>query len=339
MAKTIREELFSKVYDWDNLLLAYHDSKLGKKNRDAIKIFDEHWEENLKTIQGSLINHTFTTSRYNSKLIYEPKERRIYILPYNPDRIVQHALMNILTPYFEKWFIADSYACIKGRGQLKASQRTMYAVRRNKYCLKCDIHHFYPSINQAILYEMMANKFKDENLLYLIKDIIYSFPGGTNVPIGNYTSQWFGNYYLTILDNYVKQELHIKDYIRYCDDFLLFSDDKKYLHECRKKIGEFIDRELKLTYSKSDVFNIKQGIDFCGYRHFDNYILVRKSTSKREIKKIRELPIKLENNLISTEKALAQIDSIYGWIAHANSYNLRKKMELDDVRKRVVAGI
>ena len=336
--RTVREELFSKICDWDNFLLSYHDSRLGKAKRDSVIEFDKNWENNLKRIQNSLIEHSFHTSEYKSRVIYEPKERRIYILPYDPDRIVQHALMNILTPYFEKWFIADSYACVKGKGQMKASQRTMYAVRRNKYCLKCDIYHFYPSIDQTILYEMLSNKFKDEQLCWLIKDIIYSFPGGKNVPIGNYTSQWFGNYYLTILDNYVKQELHIKDYIRYCDDFLLFSDDKKYLHECRKKIENFIWEKLKLIYSKSDVFNTKQGVDFCGYRHFNNYILVRKSTAQREIRKIKNLLPKLESGLISKEKALAQVDSIYGWIAHANSYNLRKKMELDNVR-RVITRI
>lgn len=336
--KTIRDELFSKVYDIDNLKLAYHDSALGRSKMNGIKKFKKNEEENLFAIQKSLIEHTFKTSRYVSKVIHEPKERIIYILPYNPDRIVQHALMNILVPYFKKFFIYDSYACVEGKGQLKASQRTMKAVRRNKYCLKCDIHHFYPSIDQFILFDMLKNKFKDENLLYLIKDIVFSFPGGKNVPIGNYTSQWFGNYYLTKLDNYVKQELHIHDYIRYCDDFLLFFDDKKYLHECRNKIGKFINNELKLSYSKADLFNTKQGIDFCGYRHFDNYVLVRKSTAKREIKKIKKISESIDNNLIR-KNTLQQIDSIYGWIKHANSYNLREKMEIDDVRRKLIAKL
>ena len=132
--------------------------------------------------------------------------------------------------------------------------------------------------------------------------------------------------------------MHIHDYIRYCDDFLLFSDDKKYLHECRNKIEKFINNELKLSYSKADLFNTKQGIDFCGYRHFDNYVLVRKSTAKREMKKIKKISEAIDNNLIR-KNTLQQIDSIYGWIKHANSYNLREKMEIDDVRRKLIAKL
>jgi len=336
--KTVKEKLFEKVYAMENLKLAYHDSKLGRATRKSVQKFEKDIEGNLKNIQASLINHTFKTSEYKSKVIYEPKQRTIYILPYNPDRIVQHALMNVLIPYFTKHFIFDSYACVEGRGQMKASQRTMCAVRRNKYCLKCDIHHFYPSINQTILFDMLKRKFKDEELLWLIKDIVFSFPGNHNCPIGNYTSQWFGNYYLTELDYYCKHVLHCNDYIRYCDDFLLFSNDKTYLHDCRVRIKEFIESNLDLEFSKSDVFNTKQGVDFCGYRHFNNYILVRKSTAQREIKIIKEIKENIDNG-IDFNEARARVDSIAGWIAHANSYNLRKKMELDDVRARITSRI
>lgn len=246
---------------------------------------------------------------------------------------MQHAIMNILVPYMEKMFITDSYACITGRGQTRASLRTMQAVRRNKYCLKCDIHHFYPSINQNILSQMYHKKFRDKDFLYLMDDIIFSFPGGYNCPIGNYTSQWNGNFYLTPLDNFCKHELKIKDYIRYCDDFLLFGDDKSYLHECRKRIEDFIGK-YELTYSKADVFSVKQGIDFCGYRHFDNYILLRKSTAKKEIKRLKELPGEFENGLITKDKMRSTIDSMIGWQKHANTHNLQIATDIDFIRSK-----
>ena len=246
---------------------------------------------------------------------------------------MQHAIMNILVPYMEKMFITDSYACITGRGQTRASLRTMEAVRRNKYCLKCDIHHFYPSINQNILSEMYHRKFRDKDFLYLMDDIIFSFPGGYNCPIGNYTSQWNGNFYLTPLDNFCKHELRIKDYIRYCDDFLLFSDDKAYLHDCRKRIEDFIGK-YELTYSKADVFSVKQGIDFCGYRHFDNYILLRKSTAKKEMKRLKELPGEFENGLITKDKMRSTIDSMIGWQKHANTHNLQIATDIDLIRSK-----
>lgn len=334
--KSYGGNLFESIVDKDNFTVAQKLSRQGKSNRKEIRIFESNLDENLEEIRQLVINKKFHTAKYRSKKIYEPKERIIYILPYAPDRIVQHAIMNILVPYMEKMFIADSYACITGRGQTRASLRTMEAVRRNKYCLKCDIHHFYPSINQNILSEMYHRKFRDKDFLYLMDDIIFSFPGGYNCPIGNYTSQWNGNFYLTPLDNFCKHELRIRDYIRYCDDFLLFSDDKAYLHDCRKRIEDFIGK-YELTYSKADVFSVKQGIDFCGYRHFDNYILLRKSTAKKEIKRLKELPGEFESGLITKDKMRSTIDSMIGWQKHANTHNLQIATDIDFIRRKYCA--
>lgn len=334
--KSYGGNLFESIVDKDNFTVAQKLSRQGKSSRKEIRIFESNLDENLEEIRQLVINKKFHTAKYRSKKIYEPKERIIYILPYAPDRIVQHAIMNILVPYMEKMFIADSYACITGRGQTRASLRTMEAVRRNKYCLKCDIHHFYPSINQNILSEMYHRKFRDKDFLYLMDDIIFSFPGGYNCPIGNYTSQWNGNFYLTPLDNFCKHELRIRDYIRYCDDFLLFGDDKAYLHDCRKRIEDFIGK-YELTYSKADVFSVKQGVDFCGYRHFDNYILLRKSTAKKEIKRLKELPGEFESGLITKDKMRSTIDSMIGWQKHANTHNLQIATDIDFIRRKYCA--
>lgn len=334
--KSYGGNLFESIVEKDNFKVAQQLSRQGKSRRKEIRIFESNLDENLEEIRQLVINKKFHTAKYRSKKIYEPKERIIYILPYAPDRIVQHAIMNILVPYMEKMFITDSFACITGRGQTRASLRTMEAVRRNKYCLKCDIHHFYPSINQNILSEMYHKKFRDKDFLYLMDDIIFSFPGGYNCPIGNYTSQWNGNFYLTPLDNFCKHELRIRDYIRYCDDFLLFSDDKAYLHDCRKRIEDFIGK-YELTYSKADVFSVKQGIDFCGYRHFDNYILLRKSTAKKEIKRLKELPGEFESGLITKDEMRSTIDSIMGWQKHANTHNLQIATDIDFIRSKYCA--
>lgn len=331
--KSYGGKLFESIVEKDNFIVAQKLSRQGKSNRKEIKIFEANLDKNLEEVRQLVIAKKFHTAKYRSKKIFEPKERIIYILPYTPDRIVQHAIMNILVPYMEKMFITDSYACITGRGQTRASLRTMEAVRRNKYCLKCDIHHFYPSINQNILSQMYHKKFRDKDFLYLMDDIIFSFPGGYNCPIGNYTSQWNGNFYLTPLDKFCKHELKIKDYIRYCDDFLLFGDDKSYLHECRKRIEDFIGK-YELTYSKADVFSVKQGIDFCGYRHFDNYILLRKSTAKKEMKRLKELPGEFENGLITKDKMRSTIDSMIGWQKHANTHNLQIATDIDFIRSK-----
>lgn len=331
--------LWQQIITKENFELAEKRAKKRKSSRRDVIAFEKNLEKNLEEIRQLVVTKQFHTSPYKSRKIYEPKERIIYILPYAPDRIVQHAVMNILVPIMERIFIVDSYACIANRGQTKASLRTMEAVRRNKYCLKCDIHHFYPSINQSILSNMYHNKFKDKDFLEIIDDIIFSFPGGYNCPIGNYTSQWSGNFYLTPLDQYCKQELKIRDYIRYCDDFLLFGNNKAYLHECRRKIEDFIGVNLQLTYSKADVFNVKQGIDFCGYRHFDNYILVRKSTAKRQMKTIKRLPNWVESGKITTDNMRSIIDSTVGWLKHANAYNLKKAMKIDEMRGHYIAKV
>lgn len=315
--------LWEKFVDKDNFNIALHDSQLGKKQQKQVIEFNKNPAVNLEKIRQNVIKGKFHTSKYKSMIIYEPKQRVIYKLPYNPDRIVQHAVMNILRPILESMFIFDSYACVEGKGQMRASRRCSQFVRRNKYCLKCDIHHFYPSINHNILSAMLHNKIKDEKFMNIIDDIIYSFEGDSNAPIGNYTSQWFGNFYLTALDYYVKQELKVKDYLRYCDDFILFSNDKQFLHDCRKKIEKFIWDKLKLTYSKAYVFNTKQGVDFCGYRTFGKYVLLRKSTAKRLKRKVKKV-----YPTYSEEKRKASIASTLGWLKHCNSYNLKKKLEL-----------
>ena len=327
--------LWEKLITMDNIRLAYARSKKKKGSYRAVIRFEQDVEENLKKIQKALIDRSFHTGRYRVKVRYEPKKRLIYVLPFNPDRVVHHALMNVMTPVFEKLFIKDSYACIKGRGQHKGSQRCMEFVRRNKYCLKCDIHHFYPSINHDILMNMIKHKIKDKNILWLIEDIVRSFRGDVNVPIGNLTSQWFGNFYLTALDMYIKHELKCRDYLRYSDDFCLFSNDKKYLQDCKIKIQKFINEKLLLEFSKCDIFNTKQGVDYLGYRHFDNYILVRKRTAKRTAKRLRKLPKLLKCGKISVEKYEGSVASAWGVLKHANSYNFRKKVKLAEMQSEI----
>lgn len=271
----------------ENFELALKNALKGKKKYRQVRAFLKNRGENLERVRQMVIRGDFHTSDYRSKMIFEPKERVIYKLPFAPDRIVQHAVMNVLKPILIKKMIAHSYACIDGRGQIAASLKCSEAVRKNRYCLKCDVRKFYPSIDQKTLSAMFHKIIRDKKFLAVLDDIIFSFAGGKNCPIGNYCSQWFGNFYLTRLDNFVKHELKCKDYERYCDDFLLFSDDKKYLNACREKIREFLRDTLFLEYSKCDLFDVKQGVDFCGYRHFGKYVLLRKLTAKRTARRLR----------------------------------------------------
>jgi len=323
--------LYSKITSIDNISQAYLNARKGKKWQDTIQNFEKNLEDNLLAIQKSLIDKTFTTSKYRTKIITIPKKREIFILPFAPDRIIQHALMNVIELIWDNLFIYDSYACRKGKGIHKGSQRTMRAVRNNKYCLKMDISKFYPSINHDILFSIVQRKIKCPDTLRLIKDIIYSVGGGQNVPIGNYTSQWLGNLYMNEIDQFLKHEHKVKYYIRYCDDFCVYNDDKKYLHELKNIIESFLETKLKLKFSKADVFPVKQGVDFLGYRHFPNYILLRKSTAKRVKKRLIRMPKMLRLGLINKEQFRSSIASTWGWLKWANTYNFRLKHKLEEL--------
>lgn len=288
----------------------------------AVRAFERDAGANLRAIRQSLLDKTFTTSPYKSRIIHEPKERTIYILDFAPDRIVQHALMRVVAPLWQAMFIQDSYACIPGRGIHAGSRRTMEFVRRNTYCLKCDIHKFYLSIDHNILLSIVKRKIKCPDTLWLIEDIVRSYPGGKNVPIGNLTSQQFGNLYLNELDQYVKNTLKIKDYLRYCDDFCFFHNDKKRLHEVAAAVVDFCGGRLELTLSKCDLFPVSRGVDFLGYRHFPDYVLLRKSTAKRVIRRLRALPGLLADGMITPERFRGQVASAWGWMRWANTHHL-----------------
>ena len=325
--------LFEKITNIDNIILAYKRARKGKSWQNTIKIFESDLENNILKIQNSLLDKTFTTSEYTLKQIYEPKERTIYRLPFNPDRVVQHCIMNVLEPIWDNLFIYYSYSCRKGKGIHRASKRTMEFVRNtpNGYCLKMDISKFYPSIDHDILFDIIQQKIKCNDTLELLEDIIYSIPNSKNIPIGNFTSQWFGNLYMNELDQYLKHEYKIDHYVRYCDDFIMLHQDKKFLNILSEDIKEFLTNKLNLKLSKNRLFPISQGIDFVGYRHFPDYILVRKSTVKRVKQRMKNLPILLKENKITELQYQSSIASTMGWLQWANSHNLRQTLDIDNM--------
>jgi len=325
--------LYERITSFENIKLAYAKTRKGKTWQHQVKTFNINAEENLKRIQEMLINKVFRTSLYHTKHIYEPKGRVIYIVPFSPDRIVHHALMNILEPIYIPMFIHDSYACIEGKGLHAGSQRTMEFVRANKYCLKCDISKFYPSIKHDILFNIFKRKIKCRDTMNLIKAIIYSMSGGQNVPIGNYTSQWFGNIYLNELDQRVKHVYKIKHYIRYCDDFIFFHNDKAELRRIDKDLNIFLNERLGLKTSKCELFPVSQGVDFLGYRHFPKYILLRKSTAVRVKRRLKRLPQLFETGKVSFEYFRSCIASYTGWMRWANCHNLGIKLQLDRLQE------
>ena len=325
--------LWDAITHPDNLLEAYRKARKGKGWRRSILAFEKNLNANLLRLQRLLCTGAYKTSKYSCKTIYEPKERVIYKLPFAPDRIVQHALLQVVSPIWDKLMIDDSYACRKGRGMHQASRKTMQCIRLYKYCLKADISKFYPSIDHDILMQIICRKIKCKQTLALIEDIARSFPGGKNAPIGNYTSQWFGNLYMNELDQAIKHQHKIDGYIRYCDDFVLFDNCKRRLNDLLKWIERFLSDRLRLRFSRASVFPVAQGVDFVGYRHFRRAVLLRRSTAKRIQKRMSQLPVWLERSVITLDQYRSSIASSEGWLKWANTYNLRLTINIQTLKR------
>lgn len=324
--------LFEKIVTPENIHAAYCKARRGRRWQNTVKNFERHLDSNLDKIHKSLIDKTFTTSSYREKVIYEPKMRTIYILPFYPDRIVQHAAMAVIAPIWDKFFIKDSYACRENKGMHKASKRVREFIKKSKYCLHCDISKFYPSIDHKILYEIIQRKIKCKDTLWLLKDIVYSCPGGKNTPIGNLTSQWFGNLYLNELDQWIKNSKRCKQYVRYCDDFIIFDNDKDALNSLKIEIEDFLLSKLSLKFSKAEVYPTSIGVDFVGYRHFVDKVLLRKSTAKRVKNRIKKVIGRLNHKEISIEQFRSIIASTEGWIKWSNSHNFFRVLGINNIK-------
>ena len=331
--------LFEKIVDMDNLHYAFKKAKKGKTWMKAVQAFERDLENNLLKIQEMLVSKTFTTSNYNIKYAYYPKFREIFVVPFDPDRIVQHALMAVVEPIWDSILIDNSLSCRTGKGVQKGYELAALYTNTNKYCLKCDISKFYPSINHDILYKIIEHKIKCKDTLWLIKDIVYSYGRQYNTeansPIGNYTSQWFGNLYLDIVDRLATQHFKV-DYIRYCDDFIFFSNDKNKLNKIKTMLPEFLMEHRKLRLSKCELFPTSTGLDFIGYRFFPNkYILLRKRVAKTMKKRLLRIHRKLGrggNPLnIRTRSIVA---SAYGLLKRCDSYNFRKSVRFNHLLKQ-----
>lgn len=327
--------LFDKICTMENLETAFYKAARHKRDYDEVIKYERNLIENLFELQWELINGKYKTGKYRTKVIFEPKKRIIYILDFK-HRVAQWAIINVIEDILVKMLTKDTYSCIKDRGMHKASLRTTEFINKYDYVLKMDIHHFYPSVRQDILYKLIIRKFKDKKLLALLTDIIFSFPGIRNIPIGNLSSQHFGNFYMKELDKYILETLKCKAYIRYCDDFVLFDNDKKKLREWKFKIKDFLKNELDLELSKSDIFPHTRGVDFMGYRHYRGYNLVRKSTAKKVKRRIPRAVRQVNNGEISPDKFRSIIDSTLGWIQWANSYNFIKCTKILEYRREIM---
>lgn len=318
--------LFDKIHDLDNIELADKKAGKNKRKRKDIEKYDERKDLNNLDLSLDIESLEYKTSEYSTFKIWEPKERLIFRLPYYPDRITHHAIINILEPIWRKILIKGTYSSIKGRGIHKCAKDLKKILKKypeeTKYCLKLDIRKFYPSIDNDILFKIIQRKIKDPYVLKLLREIIDSTDG---VPIGNYLSQYFATLYLTYFDHWVKEELKCKYYFRYADDIVILGKDKNWLRQIRIEIQSYLfvllNLEIKPNYQ---IFPVdSRGIDFVGYKFFHTHTLLRKSI-KQNIKKLIN---SYKKNKIDKDEFKARMSSYFGWLKFCDSKHFLHKIE------------
>lgn len=356
------KDLFNSICSMDNLYRAYQNAKSGKGWYKEVKQIEKRPFYYLAGLQYMLKNHLFKTSEYEIFILNEGKKKRdVYKLPFFPDRIAQWAILQVIEPFLVANMTADTYSAIPGKGiqPIVNDLRGYYKKKsvwvpsillsdeeNTRYCYKIDLHHYYQSINHEVLKQKFRKVFKDPELLWLLDEIADSIntateedlielslsgeievDPNTGIPIGNYMSQYSGNFYLSSFDHWVKEELHVKHYYRYMDDVVIFASSKEELHEIHRKVTAYTRDYLHLNIKGNyQIFPTKvRGVDFVGYRFFGEYTLLRKSTAINFKRKMRACRKKMENNIPPTYSEWCSFNSYKGWLGNCDSYRLFKK--------------
>jgi RNA-directed DNA polymerase len=343
---------YADIYAWDNLVVAYRLAARGKRGRVAAAAFEYRLEDNLIRLEDELAAETYRPGPYASFIIHEPKRRLISAAPFR-DRVVHHALCQVIEPAFEASFIHHSYANRAGKGTHRCLAQCQAWARRYAYVLPCDVVQFFPSIDHSILERTLNRRIQDGGIRRLIRLILDSGVGvlseqydmvyfsGDNLlaanrprglPIGNLTSQFWANCYLSSFDHFVTRELRRPAYLRYVDDFLLFGDDKAHLWECRAAVIERL-AELRLTIHEgsAQVRPSRHGIPFLGFVVYPTHRLLKRRKGIEYRRRLAGLLAAYRRREVSRAEVGS---SVLGWINHVrygDTWGLRRAI-LKDVR-------
>ncbi len=336
--------LYHQITSFENLLIASRKARKGKRFKDQTSRFELNLEKELLQLQQKLTAKTYKHGGYRDFFIFDPKMRLISTAPYR-DRVVHHALCNIIEPIFDRTFIFDSYACRKDKGTHKAMDRYTEFARKNTYVLKCDIRKYFQSIDHEILFGAVSRKIKCPETLWLIREIIMTrkdksvihyFPGDDlftpverpkGIPIGNLTSQFFANVFLDGFDHFVKENLKCRCYVRYVDDFVVFNNDKNQLHEVKSQIEDYL-KSLRLIIhrKKCRVYRVTDGAAFLGCRIFPTHRLLNKQNVLGMRRRLKKMTQQYQNGEISLKKINQRIQSWIGHAKHADTWHLRERV-------------
>ena len=337
--------LWPKITSWNNLVRAYQKCRRHKRYKRPATEFDFSGESNQLEFQRDLLSDKYRPRDYSSFYIIEPKRRKISAAPFR-DRVVHHALVNVLEPLFERRFIFDSYACRRGKGTHRAIKRSQYYLRKHPWCLKTDIVKFFPNIDHIELLRVIGKTVRDEATMGLIRRILHSGEGllsdeatphffegddlfsvlrPKGLPIGNLTSQFFANVFLDPIDHFIKEDLRVPGYVRYADDLLLFGDSKAQLWQWQTAITELLeDWRLLLHKNKTHVLPTHCGINFLGMRVFQNGLRFNQNGIRRFNSRVKRFRWLKKRGAINPARITASIRAWLSYARFANTAGIRE---------------
>lgn len=323
---------FEDVISLENLLSAWREFIRGKRKKRDVQEFFLNLMDNIFALHYDLKSLTYQHGGYQAFKINDPKPRDIHKATVR-DRLLHHAIYRILYPFFDKTFIPDSYSCRVNKGTHKAINKFREFARkagknntRACWALKGDIRKFFASIDHDILIKILREYIPDENIIWLLENVIDSFTPG--LPLGNLTSQLFVNIYLNKFDQFMKHRLKAKLYIRYADDFVIFAENKIWLENLIEPIKGFLHDKLKLQLHPDKIFikTIASGVDFLGMVNFSDYRILRTKTKRRMFKKIGKKQEAWQGGLILEESFRQSLRSYLGMLRHCNGRKIEKKL-------------
>lgn len=316
----LAKSLFNQIVDYENLRLAWLKAHKGKTAKKSVQNFSHNVNKNLQIIHDRMIVSPPVLSDYVQFKIFDPKERMISVVPFS-DRVIHHAIMNVLEPVFERQFVFHTYACRKGKGTHAAARYAFKCANSSAYFLKLDVKKYFDSIDHSVLKQLLCRIIKDVRCLELLFCVIdsYKVPFGgelasereKGLPIGNLTSQFFANFYLSLLDHFVLEKLKPKAYVRYMDDIVIFDDSLLSLKQILKDLKVFCSEKLLLSLKMPVFGKCRDGVPFLGWKLSSKGIRILKKTQRRMKQKLFLIEAELAKGKISLEKACERAKSVY----------------------------
>jgi RNA-directed DNA polymerase len=319
--------LIEKIAEIENLRLAFWKARKGKSYTKEVELYRKDLEINLLGLQNQILQSEVSVGNYYYFKIYEPKERQICASAFS-EQVLHHALMNVCDPHFEKHLIFDSYASRKGKGVYGAVERAKIYNKKYHFYLKLDVKKFFDSVAHAVLKQQLRSIFKEQKLITIFDKIIDSYEAQPNkgLPIGNLTSQYFANHYLSHLDHFIKENLKTQAYIRYMDDMVLWDDDKQVLKEKHQSILSFCENALNCTLKPEQLNQTAKGLPFLGYQLFPYHLKLSQTSKQRFIQKSMLVETKYHTESWSETKSQGHILPLLAFIHPAQTARFKTKI-------------